>query len=382
MLKVRPRLAGSGHTNGGRRRALEHACFGMLPGLVTGYALITALSGGWAAGDFRHSFLVAAWRAMHGQNTYSWTAADMRVGLSFPYPALTVLLLEPLVLLPTALASSLFVAFCIACAFVTLRVLAVQDWRVYGLLLLWGPVVIGWQTGNLTLPLVAGLALVWRYRERTVVVALLVTVLISVKPIMLPLGLWLLAMRRYRAAAHALAFGLLLNLLAWTVIGWGAISHWLDLLSLQSRVMYRSGYSVISLLAHLGVARAPATVAEILVAVWVAGWGWSLGRHRGDRQAFCMAVGLTLIASPQIDLHYFAVLIVPIGIARTRLSWPWLIPLVLWVCPATNPSIWQISIWWLIALIVLHDAQRPGIKAAIPWVLQRRRSHVMGRLAP
>ena len=41
----------------------------------------------------------------------------------------------------------------LACLFVTLWVLAVRDWRIYGVTLLWPPVIDAYQTANLTLAL-------------------------------------------------------------------------------------------------------------------------------------------------------------------------------------------------------------------------------------
>jgi hypothetical protein len=363
-----------------RRRALEDGCFGFLPVLVTGFALLTALSDGWAAGDFRHSFLVAAWRALHGRDVYAWTPANMRAGLSFPYPALTVLALEPLVALPARLASLTAILVCIACVLATLRMMSVRDWRLYGVVLLWSPVVIAWQTGNVTLPLVLGSALAWRHRDRPLVAGVVVALLISLKPIMFPLGLWLLATRRYRAAGYAVGSGVVINLLAWTVIGWHAFGQWLHLLSVQSRVMYRTSYSIISLSAHLGAGRTAGTVLEVLVALLLAGCVAVVARRHQDRGAFGLAIGMTLIASPQTDVHYFAVLIVPLTLARPRLSWVWLAPLALWLCPATDPATWQIVVWWLAATVVLREALRGEVMLPVPMVARGHRTQAMGGL--
>ena len=46
-------------------------------------------------------------------------------------------------------------------------VLGVRDWRCYGLLLLWPPVISAVQTGNVTLWFALAAALAWRFRDRT-----------------------------------------------------------------------------------------------------------------------------------------------------------------------------------------------------------------------
>jgi hypothetical protein len=42
------------------------------------------------------------------------------------------------------------------------------------------------------------------------------------------------------------------------------------------------------------------------------------------------------VASPLVWLHYFALLIIPVALTRPTLSWPWLLPLALIVCPGTG----------------------------------------------
>ena len=52
-------------------------------------------------------------------------------------------------------------------ALAILFVLGVRDWRCYGLVLLWPPVISAIQTGNVTLWFALALALAWRFRDRT-----------------------------------------------------------------------------------------------------------------------------------------------------------------------------------------------------------------------
>ena len=57
----------------------------------------------------------------------------------------------------------------LGCLVLTLWALQVRDWRVYGVTLLWPPVIDAYQTANLTLVLGLLLALVWRYRRRELI---------------------------------------------------------------------------------------------------------------------------------------------------------------------------------------------------------------------
>ncbi len=90
----------------------------------------------------------------------------------FIYPPLSAYLFVPFTLLPTVAAEVIIVALVIAAVPATLLVLGVRDWRCYAIAFLWWPTIIAIQTANVTLPLLLGLALVWRYRDRRVVAAL------------------------------------------------------------------------------------------------------------------------------------------------------------------------------------------------------------------
>jgi hypothetical protein len=39
------------------------------------------------------------------------------------------------------------------------------------------------------------------------------------------------------------------------------------------------------------------------------------------------------VLSPIVWLHYLVLLFVPVAILRPKLSWPWLVPVLLWVTP-------------------------------------------------
>lgn len=335
------------------RRALEHALFGLLPLLMAFGAFYFAFSGGYAAGDFRHSFLVAGWREIHGIDPYHWTRAQIVGNISFPYPAPVAILLEPFALLPGGVAADVYLILCVAAVAGTLRLMGVRDWRVFGVTLLWSPTLIGWQTGNFTLPILLGLAAMWRYRDRPGVMGVIAALLISIKPIMFPVGVWLLITRRYRAAAFGAVFGAVLNVVAWTVIGWGEFGRWLHLVSVQGTDLYRTGYSVIALVSQLGGGRSLGTAIEMIVAIALLGTCARLGWIRREASAFVLAVTVCLAASPLIDQHYFALLVVPLAIAFPRLRWPWVLPVVLWLCPATGGTASQIGLWLLTGAVTV-----------------------------
>ena len=82
-------------------------------------------------------------------------------------------------------------------------VVGVRDWRCFALVLLWPPVVSAIQTANVSIPLALAAALVWRYRERTVVPGLALGLALAAKIFLWPLAVWLAVERRLAAVVWA-----------------------------------------------------------------------------------------------------------------------------------------------------------------------------------
>ena len=179
------------------RRLVPLVVWGVLPIAM----IAAALAGSYEihyAGDFHYSFWPAGQDVLHGLTPYVDPGApEIAEAIAFVYPALGALLLTPFALLPRELADAVFTALNIACVPLMLRVLGVRDWRVYGAALLCLPVLSGWLVGNVTLFLGLGIALLWRHRDRPVAAGVLVAAIVSFKLFLWPLGLWLLATRRY-----------------------------------------------------------------------------------------------------------------------------------------------------------------------------------------
>jgi hypothetical protein len=252
-----------------------------------------------------------------------------------------------------------------------LRLLNVRDWRLYVITLIWWPVINAWQTGNLTLLLVCGIAATWRYRDSPVATGLLVGLMVSLKPIVWPLAIWLVLSHRFRAAIYAAVFAMVLNAVSWSAIGFGQVNAWLHLMATQMDLLYSHGYALVALAGRFGAERNAGIVVQALVtAALVLGclWCWRTTR---DRELFTLAVVLMVVASPRVDNHYFALLIVPLAIARPHLSPAWLVPLAFWLCPATGLAGWQVAVAWatVIALtycLLRNDAPAFRESGAVP----------------
>lgn len=323
--------------------ALEHALVPLAP-LATLW-LILLWHGRHVVGvDFTQEYWVASRRVLEGQNPYIWSHFQIEHGVSFPYPALTALLLAPFALVPAGLATLIFIAVSMAALVFTLRALAVHDWRVYLLAFLWWPVLNTWQTSNVTLLLCLGVAAVWRYRDRPWIAGLAAAAVISIKPFVWPIALWLLFSRRYRSVGWTAVWGLVLNIVAWGMVGYSRLADYLHLSATVTSDLKRSGYAVIAQVARFG---APVWLGEALMAVVVILLIVACRRaaRAGDeRRSMLLCVLLMLAASPLVWNHYFALLIVPLAIYRPRVSLEWVVGLLFWLCPGSYLYEWEAAL--------------------------------------
>lgn len=354
-----------------RRRPtrLEFALFVCVPAIWTIVAISIFRSIHSFAGDFAKEFWPAGLHLIHGQTPYLLSHAQVADGLAFPYPALSAVLFAPFALLARNTSEIVFTVICFLALFGTLRVLRVRDWRLYGIVLLWGPVLNAWQSANLTLLLGLGIALIWRYRDRALVAGACAAVIVSLKLFVWPVALWLLATRRYRAALAGLGWGLLVNAAAWAVVGYGQIGRFLEDAGRVSGVFFRSAYTPVALVLHLGVATPAADAIGALAGLAVALACFSLGRRGDDRGALTLAVALMWLASPVLWMHYFALALIPLAISRPRLSLVCAGPIVLIICGSRSSSAWQI----VLTMIVMGTLLAAALRESLPPPDQLRR---------
>lgn len=323
------------------RRAVEHGVFGLGALSLTVWALVVVWAGDGRGEDFRSQFWLAGWRTLHGISPYPTLHASVGGVAVFPYPAPTAIFFIPFALLPRGISSDLFTALCLSAPLLSLWVLGVRDWRLYGLVMLLAPVVSGWQTGNLTLILGCGLAILWRFRDRPLVAGITAAALVSLKPFLWPAVVWLLVTRRWRAALYAGLSAAAFQVVSWSVLGFDQIHRFLRATFSVMHIFRGWGYSVASTAAHLGAGSELAAALAVIVSVALLLALLAQHRRNADVTAFVLAVALVLCASPIVWAHYFALLIVPLAIVRPRLGPAWLCLVPLWACPLTSPNAWE-----------------------------------------
>jgi alpha-1,2-mannosyltransferase len=321
----------------------QHGCFAVVPVIATAGICYFAVKANSFAIDFHYAFWPAGRHVLLGETPYVGPHSPLASsGVAFVYPAVGALFFAALALIPHTPADILFVLASVGAVVGTLRVLGVRDWRLYGLALLWPAVISGWQTANVTLLMTFGIALAWRHRDRPAVTGLLVALLVSLKVFLWPLLLWLLATRRLAGLAWAIVGGIALNGVAWAVLGFDQLHAYLALARTVTRVEESTAYTPIAVALHLGASRFVAHAVAFAIAAFVAAACLRYGRRRDDSSALLLAIAVSLLATPTVWRHYFALLLVPLAISRPRLSPVWLVPLALFPCPVTSPVLWQL----------------------------------------
>jgi len=349
------------------RRALTNISLGAGPIGLSLFLLAFQYKIHEVAVDFHAAYYPAALRLLDGGNPYAASQHQVSSGMAFVYPALSAIGFAPFALPGRSIGQILFVLVCLACVPAALRALNVRDWRVYGVVLYWLPIYSGWQTANLTLPLMLLVALAWRHRDKPLVAGLITAVAISLKPFVWPLALWLLATRRWKAAAWALASGIVLNLAAWTVVGFNELSTFVHLSSSDTNALWKGGYGMLAVAHHLGASRQLGELLLVLVSALAAAAVIALGLRRDERGALTSTILLMLLASPLLWAHYFALLLVPLALLRPRLAPVWALPILMWPIPPRQPVYgWEEVLAWAVTATVLLLSLRGRASTAAP----------------
>jgi len=283
----------------------------------------------WAT-DFR-PYYAAAEAVLRGQSPYpAPTAAAVTDGAVYVYPPLTAILVAPLTLLSLSTAEGLVVIAGMLAVVATLLALDVRDWRCFVVAFLWVAVLNAIGLGNVTIFLVLGAALTWRFRDRDALAASTLGVALAAKLFLWPLVVWLSATRRMAAALTTVAVCLGLLAVSWAVIGFAGLVDYPDVLRIARSLWADDGYSVYALALDAGASDRAAGLLGLAVAAFLLAASVMRGRHGADRAAFILAIAAALASSPIVWRHYFAFLLLVVGVARPRLGLLWFLPLLMW----------------------------------------------------
>jgi hypothetical protein len=305
--------------------------FAKLVGRVYYDPAVAAVAGSGSVPDFG-VFYLAADAVRHLGDPY---ALGLPQGwLGYVYPPLLAFAMTPLTLLPFQTAVTVWALLSILSIVVALRILGVRDWRCYPIALLWPFTREALEFGTIDAPLVLALAAAWRYRDVPIRASASAGFLIAVKLFLWPLALWFALTRRARTAAGVVAAAALLVLVPWAFIHFQGLATYPDLLR-QVAGQQDGTYSIASVIAELGFASKFAGTVSIVVGVCLLYLAYRASGERGqgerarDARSFTLTITAALALTPIVWNHYLLLLLVPVAIARPRLSVLWFVPLAL-----------------------------------------------------
>jgi len=294
-------------------------------------------------------FLQAGEAVSAGDNPYVDPDTVIAEGQPAPYvyPPVLAFLVAPLTLLPETVRGSstpgiLFTLILIACTVGALLALDVRDWRCYPIALLYPVTLENIEYGAIGPALALLVALGWRYRDRVPRASLAIGAAVVLKVFLWPLLVWLAATRRWKAAAGAAGTAVGLALVSWAVIGFQGLTDYPSLLRSLSDAEAESSYAAFALLRTIDVPELAARGVVVVLCVGLLALAWRAARAAGsepderDRRALTLALAAGFVLTPILWLHYLVLLVVPIALARPRLSALWFAPLTLTVFEALD----------------------------------------------
>ena len=338
-----------------------------------------SLGGTNRPGDFGYVFLPAADNVLSGRDLYM--DPDLFRGppqAPYAYPPVLAILVTPLAVLPEKVAGVfvpgvLFTLLLIAATIGALLLLDVRDWRCYPVALLYPLTVEAVEYGAVGPILLLLVALLWRFRDRRAIAGVATGGAVVLKLFLWPLVFWLVVTRRAGAATVALATAIGLALASWAAIGFSDVLDYPRLLRKLADVEAENSYSAFAILRTAGVADLVAQAiviaagASLLVLAGRAARSADDPQLERDRRSLILTLAAALVLTPILWLHYLVLLIVPIALARPRLSLLWLAPLALTVFEALN---WYrgwpagdaealISVAACVAVVLVASLRRP-----------------------
>jgi alpha-1,2-mannosyltransferase len=237
-------------------------------------------------------------------------------GSAFVYPVAAAWPFVPLSLLPHWLAVGVWEALSLAAIIVACWVGSDRPAPTAVCVLLCSFTIIGLQVGALSPLLFAGLVFAWRLRDQPLAFGLVAGPLIAVKLFLLPILIWPLLTRRWRAAACAAAVSL--GLLA---VGFAAgpigPREYLRLLTDLAAHESERGLGLISGIQAFGLSGLTSQGTAAGVAVGVVALTVRACRQAGrDNALFTAGVVVALLLTPVLWSHYLLLLAAPLMARR------------------------------------------------------------------
>ncbi len=299
-------------------------------------SVVSSVRDGVVGFDFLGTLWDPATAIRHGVSPYPPAVADaLASGNPNLYPPLPAFVTVPFTFLPWRVGLALWITLLLAAVCVGLRLIGVRDWRCFVLAVACPAVWSGLVLGNLILVLFLGVAAAWHWRSRPGVTGVVLGVTIAAKLVTLPLLIWLIAARRYKAAGWAVATAFVAILAPWGALGFRGLRDYPSLLRVADDVYAPHGFSLAASADALGAGGFRST-ACLGAAALALGAAVSL-RRRSEHAVFAFAVLASVLASSIAWPYTFVLLLAPLAVARVRLSAEWLLFPILMIVAAALP---------------------------------------------
>jgi hypothetical protein len=281
--------------------------------------------------DFRGTLYEPAQRIADGESPYlAPVREEVEVGNPPLYPPLVMLAVVPLTALPWQLAFAVWAAVLVGGVLLALRVLGVRDPRCYVAALLPAALLLGVTWGNVAVLLIPLAAVAWAYRDRSPILSgAAVGLAVAAKLYLWPLGVWLLATRRYPAFGSSMVTAIVGILGAWAVIGFDGLLDYPDLLRVAEEVYAGHSFSLATAAAALDLGTTAGPALCVGAAALVSAVAFVVGRRGLDAAAFSLVVLAAILGAAIAWPYTFTLVVVPIAIAFPRYSAVWLTPMLL-----------------------------------------------------
>jgi Glycosyltransferase family 87 len=305
-----------------------------LLGRIYWHDVVFALNGWYVPYDLA-VFLRAGDDVLAGRSPYP-DPATFAGDANYVYPPPLALVMTAFSALPEGQAATLFTLLGIAAVILGIWLLGVRDRRCYVVAFAFPYTIESLKYGALGTFLVLVVAALWRFRDSAAGAGLAAAGALVLKLFLWPLLPWLAFTRRWRAFAVSVGAAVVLTLSAWALIEFRGLTDYPTLLRKLSDLEASSSYSTIGVLRALGLSSGGAQAVALVFGLALLGLAWRAATRLNDdalerdRRSLIFVLVAALVLTPIVWQHYLALLVVPIALARPRLSPLWALPLAAW----------------------------------------------------